>query len=119
LDVNGKEKARFVASAAAELRGLGMPEAEVAAEAERQAGRLEARLDWIRAQFDRMKELDDAITDYWGRMSAACGETEDGERAWEALPDPPEWHERCRIEDAIEAVRLHDRWPRHLHFHGL
>jgi hypothetical protein len=96
--------------------GLGIPAAEAAAEAERRVGRMEARLDWLKAQFERMRALHDAMGDYWARMFDAHPELDVDDPAWDDFPEPPEALECHRIEDALMDVRLHDRWPRHLHF---
>jgi hypothetical protein len=105
----------------AEYLALGMDPKEAALEAERAASQLKARLDWLKSRFARMKALHAALADYWGDYFEAHPEADPDDPDFDeaGLPEPPEQAELETIEAEIEAVRLHDRWPRHLHWPGV
>jgi hypothetical protein len=94
----------------------GASEEEAVAEAAQTLERSEARLAWLEAQFDEMRRLHDALTDYWGAWADAHHEWDPEDEDSAVAPDPPEQAELEVIEEAIRLVREEDRWPKHLYF---
>jgi hypothetical protein len=77
--------------------------------------RVEARVAWVHQRIADLKAADKRVFEAWDRILDALPEDIDDEEL-EAIPDPPEQAERDAIFAEIEAVRDHDRWPKHLHW---
>lgn len=92
------------------------PEAAKAA-AEQAEAQTRARLDWLRGRFERLSQLWDALSIFWGDFFDRHPEIDDEDPDPELLPpDPPEQAELEAIEAEIAAARDRDLWPRHLYF---
>ena len=111
---------RFEREAAAELAGLGVSEAEARAEAAWRRERARMRIEWGRERLDAFIEMQERAGEAYGRQIDAHPEVED----WDApdaprLPQPPEEAVAQAIYAELTEAIERDRWPRHLHFHGI
>lgn len=88
------------------------------ADEEQAAARLAARLAWIKQAIDAFVAAQERVGEAWSRILDELPDDVDDE-ALEQLPDPPEQAEADALWAEIEAVRDHDRWPRHLYWSGL
>ena len=109
------------ADAIAEMIELGFSDEAAAAEARRREERARARCAYAHGLIDRLMAANEAVTQAWFRFLDAhpeyCegGEKEDEECGFE----PEEQKEVDAILAEIDAIKDHDRWPRHLHFGGV
>lgn len=73
-----------------------------------------ARLDWCKAQSDKLHAAQEAADAAWDRLLAPY----DGMDMDDIpnIPDPPEQAEVDQIWAEMQQVIDHDRWPRHLHW---
>jgi len=77
--------------------------------------RVAARVAWVKQRIADLKAAQKRVDEAWTRIFDAQPEDLDDD-ALEAIPEPPEQAELDAIFAEIEAVRDHDRWPRHLHW---
>lgn len=96
----GDEKRRGVISGL--LAGVADP-----VEQARAGKRVAARLAWARDRLAALSVAQQATMDAWDRLLDADPEAEEA---------PPESAAEQLIWEEIDAVRRHDRWPRHLHW---
>jgi outer membrane protein TolC len=85
-----------------------------AADEEQAAARLAARHAWIKQAIDAYFAAQERVAEAWSRILDEHPDLDD--EALEQLPDPPEQAEVDALWAEIEAVRDHDRWPRHLYW---
>ncbi|MFL6856358.1 MAG: hypothetical protein ACJ8EB_00455 [Allosphingosinicella sp.] len=116
-----QRKIEFLFDVAADQLALGMSSEEAVAGAKRALERLEARMGWLKAQFDERRRLHDVIEDYWCDYAEADSEWDPGR--WDAdgedsaePPEPPAQAALDAVEEAIRLARDEDKWPAHLHF---
>jgi predicted O-linked N-acetylglucosamine transferase (SPINDLY family) len=86
-----------------------------AAEQEQAAARIAARCAWAKQAVAAFMAAQERVQEAWERIFDALPDDID-EEALDQLPDPPEQAEADALWAEIEAVRDHDRWPRHLHW---
>jgi hypothetical protein len=90
--------------------------AEQAADEEKRAeARRAARLAWVHEAMAALRAAQKKVDDAWTRIFDALPEDLDDEEV-EQIPEPPEQTELDALWAEIEAVRDHDRWPRHLYW---
>jgi hypothetical protein len=77
--------------------------------------RVEARIAWAKQRVADLRAAQDRLTAAWDRILDELGDDRD-EEEMERIPDPPEQAEFDAIYAEIQAVREHDRWPKHLHW---
>src|SRR4051812_49908017 len=106
-----EQKIEFLFDVAADQLALGMSSEEAVAGAKRALERLEARMGWLKAQFDERRRLHDVIEDYWCDYADAhqewdpAGWDADGEDSPEP-PEPPEPPAQAALDAVEEAIRL-------------
>jgi hypothetical protein len=109
-----KERAGFLRDVAAHLRELGLAQDEAAREAALTLVRHERRMAWVRTRFDRMRELHDALSDFWSDFADRHPDVDLDDPDY-PFPEPAEQKLLERVEADIAAA-WEDRWPRHLYF---
>jgi hypothetical protein len=77
--------------------------------------RVAARVAWVKEIMAALKAAQKRVDDAWSRIFDALPNDLDEEEL-EAIPEPSEQAELDAIFAEIQAVRDHDRWPRHLHW---
>jgi len=97
------------------IRALLAAAGRVAGEEAEAEARIEARYAWVKRRIADLKAAQKRVEEAWDRIFDALPDDLDDE-ALEAIPEPPEQAELDAILAEIEAVRDHDRWPRHLHW---
>jgi hypothetical protein len=100
------------------IRSLLAAAGEAADEQERAAARIAARVAWVHETMDALIAAHKKVDDAWSRIFEALPEDLDEEEV-DAIPPPPEQAELDAILAEVEAVRDHDRWPKHLYFGNL
>ena len=85
-----------------------------AAEQEQAAARMAARRAWAEQAIEAFFAAQERVHEAWTRIFRELPDFDD--EALEQLPDPPEQAEADALWAEIEAVREHDRWPRHLYW---
>lgn len=87
-----------------------------AAEEERRAEeRVAARVAWVGETMKALRAAQKKVEEAWDRILDALPDDLNDEEL-DALPEPPEQAELDALFAQIEAVREHDRWPRHLYW---
>lgn len=105
------------AKVVAEMRALGMPEAEARREARRKVERVRLRFGWAQERWEAFCEMQDRAGAVYERQVEENPDVDWEEVEPGAFPDPPEEAIAQAIyKEVMEAVEK-DRWPRHLHFH--
>lgn len=99
------------------IRALLAAAGNVAGEEAQAEARIEARIAWAKQRIADLKAAQQRVFDAWDRILDALPDDLDDE-ALEAMDirDPPEQAELDAIWAEIQAVREHDRWPKHLHW---
>jgi hypothetical protein len=99
------------------VRALLAAAGAVAGEEEQRAARVAARVAWVKERIADLKAAQERADAAWLRIVDALPDDLD-EDELDALdiPEPPEQAELDAILAEIEAVRDHDRWPRHLYW---
>lgn len=87
---------------------------EMAGDQARHDSRLAARVAWVKERIADLKAAQQRVFDAWDRIFDELGD--DLHDELEAIPEPPEQAELDAIHAELDAVREHDRWPRHLHW---
>ncbi|HEX8523055.1 MAG TPA: hypothetical protein VF669_12430 [Tepidisphaeraceae bacterium] len=100
------------------IRALLTEAGQAADEQERAQARIAARIAWVHEAMDALLAAHKKVNDAWDRIFEALPEDMDDEEV-DQIPPPPEQAELDAILAEIEAVRDHDRWPRHLHWKNL
>ena len=101
------------------LTALGMPADEARAEAAKQAERVQLRVEWARERFDEFLEMQDRAGEAYVRQIEANPDVDWEDPDAPVLPEPPEEAVAQAIYAEVRAALDEDRWPRHLHFHGV
>jgi hypothetical protein len=111
--------AAFRGALAEEMRVLGVPAEEAEAEARVMEGRMRMRLAWTRERFAEFMAMQDKACDAYARAMDERPDVDwDAEDAPE-LPPPPEEALAEAILAEVRAALEGEKWPRHLHFHGV
>lgn len=110
---------RWRAERIAEYMELGLGEEAAARETRAAEARVEARCAWVKRRMADLRAAREAADAAWIRMLDAHPDVDWEDPGAPELPDPPEQAALDAILAEIEAVRDHDRWPRHLHFAGV
>lgn len=97
------------------IRALLAEAGRAAQEHEEAEARIAARVAWVHEIIAALKVAHDKVAEAWERIFDALPEDLDDEEL-EKIPEPPEQAELDSILAQIEAVRDHDKWPRHLHW---
>ena len=97
------------------IRALLAAAGQAADEQERAAARIAARVAWVHETMDALIAAHKKVDDAWSRIFDALPEDMDDDEV-DQIPPPPEQAELDAILGEIEAVRDHDKWPRHLHW---
>ena len=99
------------------IRALLAAAENVAGEEAEAEARIEARIAWAKRRIADLKAAQERVIEAWDRIFDALPENLDDEEL-EAMniPAPPEQAELDAIHAEIDAVRYHDRWPKHLHW---
>lgn len=105
------------------IRALLAAAGAVAGEEEQQAARVAARVAWVTERMAALRAAQARVDAAWARIIDALPddpdeeeeEEEEGEEP-EEIPPPPEQAELDAILAELEAVRDHDKWPRHLYW---
>jgi hypothetical protein len=86
-----------------------------AAEDERAAARIAARVAWVKEVMARLRAAQKRADDAW--MRAVCALPEDhSDEELNAIPEPPEQAELDAIRAQVDAVVEEDKWPAHLYW---
>jgi hypothetical protein len=99
----------------ATIRSLLAAAQGAAAEQEQAAARIAARRAWAKQAVADFMAAQERVQEAWERIFDALPDDIDDDLV-DQLPDPPEQAEADALWAEIEAVREHDRWPRHLHW---
>ena len=97
------------------IRALLAAAGRVAGDEADAAARVAARCAWVRQRIADLRAAHERVDEAWRRIFDALPDDLDDEDV-EAIPPPPEQAELDAILAEIEAVRDHDRWPRHLYW---
>lgn len=92
---------------------------EKAGEQARHESRLAARAAWVKERIATLQAAYKRLEAAWNRIFDELGDEHGDDlddEALEAIPDPPEQAELDSIHAELDAVRVHDKWPRHLHW---
>jgi hypothetical protein len=94
-----------------EMLALGLSPDEAVAETRRAEARAGARAAWAKARIEALRDAQKRCDAAWMKLVAEHPGDDDDD-----MPPPPEQAEVDRILAELDAVRHHDRWPRHLHW---
>ncbi|HEV2079229.1 MAG TPA: hypothetical protein VGR19_04955 [Allosphingosinicella sp.] len=97
------------------IRALLTAAAQAAADEEQSAARKAARAIWASQAVAAFFAAQERVGEAWDRILDTLPDDIDDEEL-EKLPEPPEQAEADALWAEIEAVRDHDRWPRHLYW---
>ncbi len=97
------------------IRALLAKAEQAAGEQEGAQARVAARVAWVREAIAALKAAQKRVDEAWDRIFDALPEDLDDDEL-EAIPSPSEQAELDSILAEIEAVRDHDKWPKHLYW---
>jgi hypothetical protein len=86
-----------------------------AAEDERAAARIAARIAWVKEIMAKLRAAQQRADEAWLRAVGALPEDHSDEEL-EAIPEPPEQAELDAIRAQVDAVVEQDRWPKELYW---
>jgi hypothetical protein len=97
------------------IRALLAGAGQAADEAKSAEARRDARVAWVKETMAALGAAQEKVDEAWTRIFDSLPEDLDDDEL-ENIPEPPEQAELDAIWAEIEAVRDHDRWPRHLYW---
>jgi len=97
------------------IRALMEAAQKVAGEERLRAARVALRQAWAKERVADLVAAQKRVEEAWTRIFDALPDDLDEEEL-EGIPEPPEQAEADAIWAEIEAVREHDRWPKHLYW---